>query len=150
MSGGISGDTNIGDQLAVITSVFPQAATASVNGGSVNRLAHGDAQSCVLHLSVGAVAGAPSAFSVQAILQHAPDNSTWTTLSESIEGYTPGAEETAAVAAADTDASVSIPLTGAQQYIRAQVTVSFTGGSSPSVEVMADIILAGEAELAAI
>lgn len=150
MSGGISGDTNIGDQLAVVTSVLPQSATASVNGAGINRLSHGDAQSCVLHLAVGAVSGSPSSFSIQAVLQHAPDNSTWTNLSESIEGFAAGTEETAAITAQNTEASVAIPLTGAQQYVRAQVTISFTGGSSPAAIVMSDIVFGGEAELAAV
>jgi hypothetical protein len=138
---------NIGAFVAVATSVLPQSsAAATVDGSSVDRFAHGHALSCVLHQVAGADSGTPTTVSVQTKLQHSADNSTWA-------DYTPpGASsvaETVALTAASTENSVAIDLSSADQYIRAVTTVAFTGGTSPAIEVAADIVLAGEDRLAA-
>ena len=138
---------NIGALLSVATSVAPQSATASVNGTSIDRQAHSMAGSCVLHTVLGADSGSPSALSVQSKVQHSPDNSTWS-------DYKPDgvnvAEDAAALTAASTEQSTSVDLTAAARYIRAVTTISFTGGTSPAVEVATDVILGGENTLPAV
>ena len=139
---------NIGALVDVVTSVLPQAAAAgTINGASIDRVAHGLAGSAVIHQVTGAETGTPTTVSVQTNVQHAPDNSTWTNY------IPPGAStvaETAAVTAINTDASVAVDLSAAQRYVRVQTVVAFTGGTSPTIEVAADIVLAGERVLPAV
>jgi hypothetical protein len=138
---------NIGGYVAVATSVLPQSATGNVNGSGLDRLAHNNALSCVLHVVAGADSGSPSTLSVQAKLQHAPDNSTWT-------DYDPPGQstvgETAALTAVNTEVSVAIDLSSADRYVRAVALVSFTGGTSPAIQVAADIVFGGEQLLASV
>jgi len=132
---------NIGAYIAVATSILPQAATASVNGVGLDRLAHNLPLSCVLHAVVGAETGAPSAVSVQTKLQHAPDNATWADYD--YPGSTTVAQ-TAALTGVNTEASAPIDLSSANRYVRAVSTITLTGGTSPTIEVAADIIFGGE------
>ncbi len=141
MSGGISSQRNIGELLAVVTAVPPQSFSGSgaVNGTGIDRYAHNNAASCVVHLSSGAVSGAPTSFTLTAQLEHAPDNATWSTFGASFD-----------VTAAGADASQNVDLSGASEYLRVVVTPAFTGGTSPAVLGQADLILGGEQELPAV
>lgn len=154
MSGGLSQDTNVGEQLAVVSSVVPQAlGTAAAAGAAVDRYAHGGAQSCVLHLATGATTGTPTSFTSQATLQHSNDSGVsdpWTNYQVSLQGLAAATQQTGSVTTTNTDASANIPLTGAKRYIRASVANTFSGGSSPTLQVAADIILGGEQELSAV
>ncbi len=136
---------NIGAFVAVATSVQPQAASAAVNGGSIDRVSHSMAQSCVLHTAVGAESGAPSAISVSSVLQHSPDDTTWTNYLP--DGVTTA--QSAALTAANTENGLAVDLTAAYRYIRVVTTPVLTGGTSPTVEVVADVILGGENTLPA-
>jgi hypothetical protein len=132
---------NLGDIALPLFSVFPQSsAAATINGASIDRVAHNLPLTCLLHTGIGAVSGAPSAVLVTTLLQHSPDNSTWTTfLYDGVhQAVAPG------LSAASTDGSSSIDLTMAQRYIRAATTLSFTGGSSPTAIVATDIVIGGE------
>jgi hypothetical protein len=138
---------NIGALLALATSVLPQAAAASVNGAGVDRMAHGMPLSCVLHQVAGAESGAPTAVSVQTKLQHSADNSTWADYDP------PGSAtvaQTAALAAASSENAVAIDLSSANRYVRAVTTIAFTGGTSPTILVAADIVFGGEPLLPAV
>lgn len=139
--------SNIGALLSTVTSVRPQAAfsAGATNGVSVDRQAHSMARCCVLHTSTGAATGAPTATSVIAKLQHAPDNATWT-------DYKPDGVNvaTAVAAGASADVSLNVDLTLAARYIRAVSTVSFTAGTTPTVFAVVDIVLGGENTLAAV
>ncbi len=132
---------NIGALLAAVTSVFPQSsAAATVDGSSIDRDAHSMAGSCVLHQVAGALGGAPSTASVITKLQDSADNSTFA-------DYKPdgvNVATTVALTAADTENSVNVDLAAARRYIRAVTTVAFTGGTSPTALVAADVILGGE------
>jgi hypothetical protein len=141
MAGGLSSTRNIGEMIATVTSVAPQSFSGSsaVNGTGIDRYAHNDPQSCVLHLSTGALSGAPSSFSLTAQLQHAPDDATWTNFGGTV-----------AVTAAATDASLNLDLSGAAEYVRVVVTPAFVGGASPAVLAQADLIFGGEQELPAV
>jgi hypothetical protein len=132
---------NIGAFVAVQTGVLPQAATAAVNGASIDRAAHNMALSCVLHQVLGAATGAPTGVSVVTKLQHSPDNATWA-------DYTPpGASSVAvtpALTAVSTENSLAIDLASANRYIRPVTTPTLTGGTSPTILVAADVVLGGE------
>jgi hypothetical protein len=132
---------NVGAYVAVATSVAPQAASAAVNGSSISRLAHNLALSCVLHLMAGAEAGSPTGASVVAKLQHSPDGATWA-------DYTPpgaaSVAQTAALTAVNTETSLAIDLSSANTYVRAVVTPTLTGGTSPTILLAADLVFGGE------
>ncbi len=137
---------NIGGFVVVATSILPQVATGNVNGSSIDRFAHNLPLSCVLHQLVGAASGSPTGVSVQTKLQHSPDNATWT-------DYLPPGSTTVAQTAVLTTASAEnaapVDLSSAARFVRAVSIITLTGGTSPSIVVGADIVLAGETLLAA-
>lgn len=138
---------NIGALLSIVTSVAPESSVAAtVNGTSIDRQAHSLAGCCVVHQVAGALTGAPTTTSVITKLQDSADNSTFA-------DYKPDGVNVAtntALTAASTENSLSVDLTLARRYIRAVTTIAFTGGSTPSVLVAADIVLSGENTLAAV
>ena len=134
---------NIGGIVFPLSGVRPQSASAgTINGASIDRMAHEMPLSCVVHQNVGAVGGAPPTTSVITQLQDSADGSTFA-------DYAPASanavvQATAAVTAANTDNSVSVNLSSARRYIRAVTTVAFTGGTSPTALVAAMVLLSGE------
>lgn len=137
---------DIGAMIKPAVSVQPQDATASVNGGGIDRYLHNMPQSCALHTIVGAVSGSPSAFSVQCKIQDSADNSTFADYE--YDGV--NTAEGTAVTAADTDDSTNVDLTLARRYIRIVAVISFTGGTSPAALIAAEAIFGGETLLAAV
>lgn len=136
---------NIGSLIKPVASVRPQAATATVNGGSVDRIAHNLPLSALMRTALGAVTGAPSSFTVQAKVQDSADNSTfadYAPLGTVIQG--------AVLAAANSDDLVPVNLSSARRYVRVVETIAFTGGTSPTIEIAADLILSGEQEIDAV
>jgi hypothetical protein len=119
---------------------FNNAATAAVNGAAIQRVASGDTYlGAILHLKVGAATGSPTGQSVVAKLQTSADGSTnWTDIT--------GAA-TAAITADNGVAQVSVNLGGALTYIRAVVTPTLTGGTTPNIPVIATVFLAGDSEI---
>ncbi|MGC8518472.1 MAG: hypothetical protein ACP5P4_08070 [Steroidobacteraceae bacterium] len=136
---------NIGAFLAIVTSVPPQSASAAVVGGTIDRVSHSLAQSCVLHTAVGTVGGSPSAVSVVSVLETSPDGVNWSNYLP--DGVTTA--QSAALTAADTENSLAVDLTLADRYIRVVTTPTFTGGTSPTAQVVADVVLGGENTLPA-
>jgi len=137
---------NIGALIVPVTGVFPQnAAAGTINGASIDRTLHNMAASCVLHQLVGAESGSPTTVGVQTKLQHSPDNSTWSDYQ-----INSTVQETAALTAANSENTAAIDLTGANRFIRPVTIISFTGGTSPEIQVAAGVILGGERELAAV
>lgn len=137
---------NIGALVALVTSIPPESSSGgAINGTAIDRTFHGLANSCVLHQMVGAVSGAPTAVSVQTKLQHSPDNTTWSDFQ--INGTTQSAP---ALTAANSEDSLAIDLTTAYRFIRAEMTVAFTGGTTPAAVVASDLVLGGERVLAAV
>jgi hypothetical protein len=138
---------NIGAYIATVTSVRPQSASAGViNGVSIDRGLHSMALCCVLHVAVGALTGAPTTTSVIGKIQDSADNTNFS-------DYLPDGANVAAapaVIAANGEVSLSVDLTLARRFIRAVATTAFTGGASPSVIAVADVILSGENTLAAV
>lgn len=151
MSGGLSSVRNIGELIALVTSIRPQSSVAAaINGADIDRNLHGVAQSCVLHQTVGALSGGPTTTSVVTKLQHAPDNGSGApgTYADYSVGGT--VQATAAVTAANGESSLNVDLSGANRWIREVTTIAFTGGASPAALVAADLALGGEPELAAV
>jgi hypothetical protein len=143
----ISFQHNVGAYVSVATSVAPQNASAgTINGASIDRMAHGMPLSLLMHQAAGAVSGSPSAISVVSTLQHSPDGSTWA-------AYQPdGANNAAtpALTAASSENALAVDLHAANRYLRVSTVVGFTGGTSPAINIAADVILGGEKQLPAI
>lgn len=134
---------NIGAFIAAVTGVLPQAASAAVNGTAIDRFAHNLPLSCVLAHAVGADTGAPSGVSVVTKLQHSPDGSTWSDYTQPGDS---SVAETAALTAVNTQNSFNVDLSSADRWIRPVTTPTLTGGTSPTIEVCATVILGGEAQ----
>lgn len=145
--GDIVTQRNIGALLSIVTSVRPQSASAgAVNGVSIDRQVHSMAGCCVLHQTAGALGGAPTTTSVITKLQDSADNSAF--LDYKPDGV--NVATNAALTAANTENSLSVDLTLARRYIRAVTTVAFTGGTTPTALVAADVVLSGENTVAAV
>jgi hypothetical protein len=125
--------TDVGAEVKVVAGFSPRASAGEViNGAAINRQ---DFQSCVLHARSGAVSGAPTAVTYDARLQESADGITgWTDI--------PGAA-VEQITAADTEKHVNVNLAGVKPYIRVVGTVAFTGGTSPTLNVAATVVLGG-------
>jgi hypothetical protein len=138
---------NIAALAVAVSSVVPQASAAqTIDGTSIDRQKHSMALSAILHTATGAESGAPSTASVQSTLQHSPDNSTWTNFLYDGTNTAQGA----AITAANQDQNYAVDLTLAYRYLRVVTVVAFTGGTSPTIGVAADLVLGGEQTLAAV
>jgi hypothetical protein len=125
---------NIGAQVKVERAIKPQAAGAgTINGPAIDRLGF---LSAVLHVGTGDVSGSPSAQTVDAKLQESADGATgWTDISGAAISQ---------ITSANAQAEKDVSLSGAKRYIRAVVTVSFTGGTSPTIGAAATVVLGGK------
>jgi hypothetical protein len=131
---------NIGAYIKGQPGVAPQASAAgAVNGGWTDRLGY---ESCLLTAQTGAVTGAPSGQTLDCKLQSADDNS-----------GTNAADITGAaitqITVVNGYATMSVDLLGARRWVRAVNTVGLTGGTSPTLNHSAQIILGGAQELPA-
>ena len=124
---------NVGEFVKLAKGINPAAsAAATINGAAIDRQGY---LSCVLHHAAGAAAGAPTARTVDTKLQDSADGTA---------GWLDLANAAAAQLIADnTEAEKNVELTGARRYIRAVTTVTFTGGTSPTIPVAATLTLAG-------
>jgi len=116
--------------------VSPQAPTASgtaIKGSAIDRTGF---DSCVLAVFTGVDAGTPDSFSVAGKLQHSD-----TTTDGDFSDLT-GASVTA-ITAENTLSEVDVNLADAKRYIRAVVTPTYVGGSTPSVHLGALVIKGG-------
>jgi hypothetical protein len=145
------GDTvtqkNIGGMVVSLQSVDPiVSAAATLNGTSIDRLAHNMPLSCLLHTQTGAVTGAPTAISVVSTVQDSADNTNWANyLFDGVNAAT-----TPAVTAISADGNYSVDLTLARRFLRISTVVGFTGGTTPTIGVAAELVLGGEQILAAV
>jgi len=127
---------NIGAFIDPDIGVTPRAPTASgtaIKGSAIDRTGF---DSCVLAVFTGAAAGTPDSFSVAGKLQHSD-----TTTDGDFTDLTDGA--ITAITAVDTLAEVDVNLADAKQYIRAVVTPTYVGGTTPSVLLGAVVIKGG-------
>lgn len=125
--------TDIGALLKVLKGINPVASAAAViNGSAIDRSGF---QSCVLSGQAGAAAGAPTARTVDFKLQESADGSTnWADIS--------GAAVTTIIAD-NGEAHVNVNLAGVKKFIRIVATVTFTGGTTPTIPVAATVALGG-------
>jgi hypothetical protein len=138
---------NVGSLVALATGIAPESSSGgTINGGAIDRIAHGLANSAVLHQMVGADSGAPTTISVQTKLQDSADGAAFADFKP--DGVNVAA--TAALTAVSSENSVAIDLTTARRFIRPVMTVGFTGGTTPAALVASDLVLGGERTLAAV
>ncbi|NIU01091.1 MAG: hypothetical protein GWN01_09250 [Nitrosopumilaceae archaeon] len=139
MSGGLGRMRDIGAALKTVLGVSPQNnAGSAINGPAIDRTGF---ESCVLSAMAGSTTGSPTSFTVDAKLQESADGSTgWADIS--------GAA-ISALTAVDTEGDVDIDLSGVKKFVRAVVTPAFVGGTSPTVDVAATVVLGGAQEVPA-
>lgn len=125
--------TDIGAYIKPVVGFFPQASgAATINGASIDRNGF---YSAVLHGATGAVTGTPTGQTFDLKLQDSADGSTgWADIS--------GAAITQ-ITAVSTAGEINVNLTGAKRYIRAVGTVALTGGTTPTLQVAATVVLGG-------
>lgn len=145
------GDTvtqkNIGGMVVSLQSVDPIAsAAATINGTTIDRMAHSMPLSCLLHTQTGAETGAPTSVTVTSTLQDSADNTNWANYLP--DGVNPATAP--AVAAISADGNFSIDLTLARRFLRIVTVIAFVGGTAPTIAVAAELVLGGEQTLAAI
>ncbi len=123
--------------IAATTTQYGSAlATESDNSNSAGGAgANFDYRSGMLIIGVDAPSGSPTSFSVSAKLQTSPTGTgNWTDV--------PGAAITPLTAAGS--ASTKFNLEGTSGWIRTCVVPSFTGGTSPAIDIAAAIVLGGD------
>jgi hypothetical protein len=120
-----------GDNLRQKVGIIPAAqAAGTVNGPAIDR---SNARDCVVMVSTGAVTGAPSTQTVAAKIQDSDDGSTgWNDLAG---GAVPN------ITIANGQAELDYGLLQAKKFIRVVSTVSFTGGTAPTIQVAAAVAL---------
>lgn len=122
----------LGEKTKLIAGIAPVAfAAGNSNGIVIDRMGFYDA---IVHLKVGAAAGAPTAQGVSLKIQtgDAPDGSDMS----DVTGAT-----IAALTANNAEARLNLDLNGFKRYFRVVPTVAFTGGSSPTIPVAVTLAL---------
>lgn len=129
------------DNLKVIggTSVAPQSISGStaVDGSSVNTEGYSSGE---IYAYGAAASGTPTGATLAVKLQESSDNSTWTDALDNT-GTVIGFTLTVTSAAAENAARIEGLNLNRKTYLRAVVTPSFTGGTSPASECYAQILL---------
>lgn len=134
---------DIGAFLKGKRGVSPAArAAGTFNGPGLDRLTFNNPQSCALIAVSGAETGAPTARSVQAKLQHSSDNGVG-------DAYADFGGAGVTVSAIDSEGQADYNLAGAKQWVRAVEVVTFTGGTSPTLECATAIAFGGSEEVPA-
>lgn len=140
----LAGQLSAGHAYKLVIGTVPALSAAGTrNGSAIDRATPGGVRygSLTLHTMTGAIAGAPSAQTVDAKLQHSVDGSTnWA------DYVPPGASTAAAITqltAASASGEVDVNLEGARRYVRVVETVAFTAGTSPTIGVASSVVLAG-------
>lgn len=122
-----------GAYLKAVSAIDPQAsAAATVNGNTVDRTGFTSGK---LVVQTGATTGSPTAVSVVVKLQESADGSTWSDVSPAVS---------TTVGAVNSASEVNVDLSGLQNNVRAVATVSFTGGTSPTVNFASSLVLGGD------
>jgi len=109
---------------------------ATIEGAAINlNYSAGGGESVVLHVACGAATGGPSAQTVDGKIEQSADGSTsWTDVGDAITQLTGDDED---------GESPGINLSTLQKYIRANIVVGFTGGSTPTIPVAATLVIGG-------
>jgi hypothetical protein len=138
---------SIYDDVLIIggVSLAPQSFTGStaVDGSSINTSGYTDG---VIHAYGAATSGSPSAATLVVTLQESTTGTGgWTNALDNtgtVIGFTLNCES----ALAENSARIEGLNLNRHQYLRAVITPSFTGGTSPAILGFAEIILGGPAQ----
>ncbi len=118
---------NLNDNVKTVKGIAPQAASTAVNGNGIDRSGYNYA---VVACETGATTGTPTSTSVAFKVQDSADNTTFADVSS------------ATVTIADAaHGEVNVDLRGLRQYIRVVATPTFVGGTSPTVQISASVVL---------
>lgn len=133
--------TDIGGQLTAKVGNVPALASAGTrNGAAIDRQSF---HSGLLVAKSGAIAGAPTAQTLDAKIQDSDDGSTnW-------NDYKPDGTNVAAITqitAANTIARKAFNLMRAKRFIRVVEIVAFTGGTTPTIGAEETVVLGGAHE----
>ncbi len=130
---------DIGSQIKSNISAFSGAANSAVTGAAVQRIGEGFRyDSGQFTVATGAATGSPTGISVAGKLQDSPDGSTnWNDV--------PGAAITPVIVENGT-AKANVILRGCNPYLRAVVTPTLTGGSTPAIPVVGVLVVGGNSE----
>ncbi len=141
--GGLSSVHNIREEVSVVTSIAQTSTGGTITGASVDRLSYGDCQSAVVHHAImkGGGAAAPTSVQVVSILIDSDDNTTFTS-----SAAQPSLANLANNGGTSAEASAGVDLAPAKRYIAVQSVVTLTGGTTPFVPVLADLVLGGQSE----
>lgn len=120
---------NLGELTTTRRGISPQAsADGTVNGASIDRTGFGYA---VVSCDVGASTGSPTAISVTFKVQDSADGTTFADV----------AGTTRTITVNNTNDRIEVDLRGLRQYIRAVATVTHTGGTMPTTNIAASVVL---------
>ncbi|MBN1253986.1 MAG: hypothetical protein JXA50_01765 [Deltaproteobacteria bacterium] len=128
---------DLGNEVKTLMAVKPQnqSGDGAVTGEEVDRLGF---ENCVIGFNAGAATGTPSAVAIACKLQEcATSGGSFTDIS--------GA--TVTIDAESQHKQLNVKLAGVKRYIKAVMTVAFTGGSSPTIDVGASIVLGNAKEV---
>jgi S-formylglutathione hydrolase FrmB len=130
----------MGELIRSELTIVPQnSVAATVAGASIDRAAQPSMpRSAEVTLMLGALTGTPTAVSAVMTLQDSADDSTWASVLDK-----DGNAVTVTVAAASTLARVDVDLSGARQYIRGNLVLGFTAGTTPTADLTAQLALSG-------
>lgn len=135
--------TDQGHAILSVLSVAPIASTgATHNGVAVDRIPSSDQsfRSGLLEVSIGAATGSPTALTVDCSVQESADGSTgWAAITAGHGGPIAMTQATAGSQVVQ----VPFTMTGTYRYLRAVVVTTLTAGTSPTLPVAANIVLAG-------
>jgi hypothetical protein len=128
---------SIYDNVEVSKSIAPQsdAGGSALNGAGVDTLGYNTA---MLVFETGAASGSPSAISIDVRLQESDDNTNWSDAIDNSVTVIGGAvtEENHVLLARIEGLGLN-----RKRYLRVIETTTFTGGTSPAIEVHSNILL---------
>lgn len=128
----------------------PVAQTAgAVNGAAADRIPGAGQQfdSGLMIVSLGAVSGAPSSFTVTNKIQESDDNSTWSDVAWA-DILPDGDSAPSAMDTASTEQVVRLAkLRNRERYLRVVSTAAFVSGTSPAVVHYSSLVLTGPNKL---
>ena len=130
----------LGARLAVRPAVFPAAVAAGqANAQTIDALDSNNAhwEDGVLLVQVGEITGTPDSTTVTAKIQQSDDNSTWS------DAPVAALDGQKAIGGANQHRTVRFNRNALKRYLQAQVTVAFTGGTSPKAVVAAAWLFGG-------
>ena len=138
-------DNDLGALTKSFLSVPPQdAAAGTINGLGMQRESVTPAfETVLLEVAVGAPSGTPTSYTVNGKLQDSADGTNFADITAA--PYTSGVNAPA-ITTSGTNGTLSVVfanLRTLRAYVRAVVTVSFTGGTSPTVPVSSTLVFGG-------